>query len=102
MSSVLVYGLHAYQVIHSRKVLSAFLISGNGILKREQELNELKAELEAAKLNVQETEKDKVNCAQKYKDLKLKLDSMKATFLSAQKEEIKVCCLLNLITLGLY
>jgi hypothetical protein len=82
--------------------LAAFSISGNGILKKEQELDELKAELEAAKLNVQETEEDKVNYTKKFEDLKLKLESMKITFLSAEKEAIKVCCLLILFKFRLY
>jgi hypothetical protein len=62
-------------------------------------LDNLKAELEAAKLHVRETEEDKVNYTQEFEVLKFKLASMKTTFRSAEREVIKVCCLLILFNL---
>lgn len=67
-----------------------FIISGTGILKKKRELNELKAQLEIAKCNVQEAEEEKTSHTQKYKDLKLNLQSVKNTFFSAEKETVKV------------
>ena len=67
-----------------------FCISGTGILKKKQELNELKVQLETAKRNVQEAEEEKTSHTQKCKDLKLKLQSLKKTFFSAEKETVKV------------
>jgi len=67
-----------------------FCISGTGTLKKKRELNELKAQLETAKCNVQEAEEEKTNHTQKCKDLKLNLQSLKKTFFSAEKETVKV------------
>jgi predicted nucleic acid-binding Zn-ribbon protein len=67
-----------------------FCITGTGILKKKQELNELKAQLETAKRNVQEAEEEKTSHTQKYKDLKSNLQSLKKTFFSAEKETVKV------------
>lgn len=67
-----------------------FCISGTGILKKNQELNELKAELETAKCNVQEAEEEKTSYTQKYMNLKLNLQRLKKTFFSAEKETVKV------------
>lgn len=67
-----------------------FHISGTGILKKKRELNELKAELETAKRNVQEAEEEKTSHTQKYKDLKLNLQSLKKTLFSAEKGTVKV------------
>jgi hypothetical protein len=67
-----------------------FCISGTGISKKNQELNELKAELETAKCNVQEAEEEKTSHTQKYKNLKLNLQRLKKTFFSAEKEKVKV------------
>jgi len=67
-----------------------FCISGTGILKKKQELNELKAQLETAKQDVQEAEEEKTSHTQKYKDLKLNLQGLKKTFFSAEKETVKV------------
>ncbi|KDR08460.1 Structural maintenance of chromosomes protein 1A [Zootermopsis nevadensis] len=61
----------------------------NGMLKKEQELKELEGKLESEKCNVQESEEDKANYKQKFEDLKLKLESTKETFLSAEKEVTK-------------
>lgn len=70
--------------------MQEFCISGTGISKKKQELNELKAELETTKCNVQEAEKEKRNDMQKLKDLKLDKQSLKKTVFSAEKEKIKV------------
>lgn len=67
-----------------------FCISGTGILKKKQELNELKIELETAKCNVQEAEEEKTSHTQKYEDLKLNLQRLKKTFFSAEKVTVKV------------
>jgi len=67
-----------------------FCISGTGILKKKQELNELKVQMETAKRNVQEAEEEKTSHTQQCKDLKLKLQSLKKTFFSAEKETVKV------------
>jgi seryl-tRNA synthetase len=63
-----------------------FHISGTGVLKKEQEVSELKAQLETAKCNVQKAEEEKTSHTQKYKDLKLNLQNLKKTFFSAEKE----------------
>lgn len=55
-------------------------------------MDELKAELETAKFNAQEAEKDKANHTQKLKDLKLKLQRLKTTFSLTENEEMKVVC----------
>jgi chromosome segregation ATPase len=59
-------------------------------LKKEQELDELKAELKTAKLHVQEAEEDKMNHSQKLKDFKLNLQTLKKQFFSTEKERVKV------------
>jgi hypothetical protein len=70
--------------------LNPCCISGTGTLKKEQELNELKAELETAKLHVQQAEEDKINHSQKLKDLKLNLQTLKTKLFSTEKERVKV------------
>lgn len=77
-----------------------FCISGTGILKKKQELNELKAQLETAKRNVQEAEEEKTSHTQKYKDLKLYLQSLKKIFFSAEKETVKVRCIFSVTRVG--
>lgn len=67
-----------------------FCISGTGTLKKNRELNKLKAQLKTAKHNVQEAEEEKTSHTQKYKDLKSNLQSLKKTFFSAEKETVKV------------
>jgi predicted nucleic acid-binding Zn-ribbon protein len=59
-------------------------------LKKKQELNELKAELETAKLNIREAEEEKAHHMQRFKNLTLSLQSLKKTFFSTEKEIIKV------------
>jgi predicted nucleic acid-binding Zn-ribbon protein len=70
--------------------MNDFCISGTGILTKKRELNELKAQLQTAKRNVQEAEEEKTSYTQKYKDLQLNLQSLKKTFFSAEKETVKV------------
>jgi hypothetical protein len=83
--------LCAYRIINGYKVkMDEFCLSGPGILKKKQEFNDLKAELERDKLNVQEAEEEKTNHTQKLKDLKLNLQSFKKTLFSAEKDKIKV------------
>jgi chromosome segregation ATPase len=53
-------------------------------------LDELKAELEAAKHHVQEAEEEKINHSQKLKDFKLNLQSLKTKLFSTEKERVKV------------
>jgi len=77
-----------------------FFISGTGILKKKQELNELIAQLETAKRNVQETEEDKTSHTQKYEDLKLNLQSVKKTLFSAEKKKVQVRCLFSVTRAG--
>jgi len=67
-----------------------FFISGTGILKKKWELNELKAQLETAKRNVQEAEEEKTSHTQKFEDLKLNHQSVKKTFFSAERKTVKV------------
>jgi predicted nucleic acid-binding Zn-ribbon protein len=82
--------LCAYRINNRKIKVDDYCISGTGILKKKQELNELKAQLETAKHNVQEAEKEKTSHTQKYKNLKSNLQSLKKTFFSAEKETVKV------------
>jgi hypothetical protein len=65
-------------------------ISGTSALNKEQELDELKTELQTAKLHVKEAEEDQTNHSQKLKDFKLNLQTLKKTLFSAEKERVKV------------
>lgn len=77
-----------------------FFISGTGILKKKWELNELKAQLETAKRNVQEAEEEKTSHTQKFEDLKLNHQSVKKTFFSAERKTVKVWYLFSVIRAG--
>lgn len=94
-SSVKTFAYNNYHVVciqdkQQEIKVDDFCISGTGIVKKKRELNELKAQLETAKHDVQEAEEEKTSHTQKYKDLKLNLQSLKKTFFSAEKETVKV------------